>query len=250
MGPGLGGAVAARGFRAAFLVSGAAAAAAVAMGATRLPAPPPAFRPATANILSDLREVTRSRAVVACWIVTFFSTFAWGSLFAFFPLFARDSGISVASTGLIFTAQAAANALARVPLGHLSDRTGRRELYIFFGNLAFALSIACVGWSGGRVLPLYAIFTAVGATMAATFMAVGAVLSEAVPMRVRGLAMGGYNTCIYGGFALSAATLGFVIERRGYPAGFAVAGALCAASTFLFAAVLPIRSGSATAPRQ
>jgi hypothetical protein len=43
--------------------------------------------------------------------------------------------------------------------------------------------------------------------------------------------MGGYNTCIYGGFMVSAATLGFVIQRMGYAAGFAVAGLSCTAAT-------------------
>ncbi|MEK6695757.1 MAG: MFS transporter, partial [Candidatus Deferrimicrobiota bacterium] len=90
-------------------------------------------------------------------------------------------------------------------------------------------------------LPLYLLFAGVGATMAATFTAVGAVLSESVPTRVRGLAMGGYNTCIYGGFMVSAATLGFVIQRMGYTAGFASAGIACALSTAAVAALLKRR---------
>ncbi len=77
--------------------------------------------------------------------------------------------------------------------------------------------------------------------MAATFTAVGAVLSESVDTRVRGLAMGGYNTCIYGGFMVSAATLGFVIQRMGYTAGFAVAGLSCAVATAGVAALLKRR---------
>jgi hypothetical protein len=38
-------------------------------------------------------------------------------------------------------------------------------------------------------------------------------------------------TCIYGGFMVSAVTLGFVIQRMGYTAGFAVAGLSCAVAT-------------------
>jgi MFS family permease len=75
--------------------------------------------------------------------------------------------------------------------------------------------------------------------MAAAFTAIGAVLSEAVPTRIRGLAMGGYNTCIYGGFAVSAATLGAVISRFGFSAGFAVAGGLCALSILVFMFLYP-----------
>jgi uncharacterized membrane protein len=53
--------------------------------------------------------------------------------------------------------------------------------------------------------------------------------------------MGGYNTCIYGGFMASAATLGFVIQRMGYTAGFAVAGLSCAVATAGVAGLLSPR---------
>ncbi|HJX72711.1 MAG TPA: MFS transporter, partial [Candidatus Deferrimicrobiaceae bacterium] len=83
-------------------------------------------------------------------------------------------------------------------------------------------------------------------TMAAAFTVIGAVLSESVPTRVRGLAMGGYNTCIYGGFAVSAATLGAVISRFGFAAGFAVAGGLCALSIGAFVLLFPPSPGPAS----
>lgn len=238
LGPGLGGAVGAAGYRTAFLVSAAVVGAGILAALPRMPAPPPVMRPDSANLLSDLKEIFANRAVIACWIATFFTTYAWGALFAFFPLYARDSGISVAHTGLIFTSQAASNALSRIPIGHLADRTGRRDLYIVSGSLVFALCIAGVGQFPSAA-PLYALFLLAGGAMAATFTAVGALLSEAVETRIRGLAMGGYNTCIYGGFAVSAATLGTVIQRWGFSAGFAVAGGLCAAATLGFPLIFP-----------
>jgi MFS family permease len=231
-GPGLGGTIAGRGFRAAFLVSAFVIAAGLFLAGPR-----------SADLGGDLREIVRNRAVLSCWIATFFSTYAWGALFAFFPLYARDAGISVFHTGLIFTTQAAANALFRIPTGHVMDRTGKRHRYILFGNLLFGLCIAAVGRVQGHAA-IYAIFAAAGAAMAATFTAIGAVLSEAVPTPIRGLAMGGYNTCIYGGFAVSAATLGTVIERSGFPAGFGLAGALCALSILVFAFLFPRRTGT------
>ncbi|HXI19798.1 MAG TPA: MFS transporter, partial [Gemmatimonadales bacterium] len=144
-GPGIGGAVAIFGFRSAFLLSAAVIAVAALAGGLRLPSAPVVIRPKASSLRLDLREIVSNPAVVACWIATFFSTFAWGSLFAFFPLYARDMGISVVHTGLIFTSQAAANAIFRIPVGHLADRTGRRERYILFGNLIFSLAIAVVG---------------------------------------------------------------------------------------------------------
>ncbi len=229
-GPGLGGAIAGGGFRAAFLVSAIVIAAGLLLAGPRMPAPPPVARPPSADLPGDLREILRNRTVVSCWIATFFSTYAWGSLFAFFPLYAKDAGISVFHTGLIFTTQAGANALFRLPTGHVMDKTGKRYRYICYGNTLFGLAILGVGQF--RTVPaLYAIFALAGATMAATFTAIGAELSEAVDTRIRGLTMGGYNTCIYGGFAVSAATLGTVIDRFGFPAGFGLAGALCALSS-------------------
>jgi len=136
--------------------------------------------------------------VLGCWVATFFSTYAWGSLFAFFPLYAKDLGISIAQTGLIFTTQAGVNALCRIPIGHFQDRTGNRRSFILWGNALFGLCIALTGTARGP-LPLYLLFAGVGATMAATFTAVGAVLSESVA-RASGIGDGGYNTCIYGGF--------------------------------------------------
>ncbi len=243
LGPGLGGAVAAAGFRAAFLASAAISAAAIAAAARWTPAPRPPARSASGGLASDLRDMARNRAVVACWAVTFFSTYAWGSLYAFFPLHARDAGISLLHTGLIFTSQAAANALARIPVGHLADRTGRRDRYVVVGNLLLAAAIGLVG-QFRREVPLYLVSVAIGGTMAVTFTAVGAVLSESVETRVRGLAMGGYNTCIYGGFAFSAATLGAAIERSGYAAGFGLAAGFGALGSGLFLVLFPRSAGT------
>ncbi len=237
LGPGLGGAIGAAGFRAAFLVSAAVVGAAIVVGIPRLPAPPPVMRAGSPDLRADLAEILANRAVVACWTVTFFTTYAWGATFSFFPLYARDCGISVAHTGLIFTSQAASNALCRIPIGHLADRTGHRNRYIVLGSLGFALCIGGVGLFSSPA-PLYALFLLAGASMAAAFTAVGALISESVDTRVRGLAMGGYNTCIYSGFAASAATLGAVIHRSGYLSGFAAAGGLGAAAALVFPLII------------
>jgi DHA1 family multidrug resistance protein-like MFS transporter len=233
-GPGLGGAIAAGGFRLAFLVSAAVIGAGLLVGGGRMPAPEPVIRTGTEDLAADFREIVGNRTVIACWVATFFSTYAWGALFAFFPLYARAAGISVTHTGLIFTCQAAANAAFRIPIGGRMDRTGKRKRYIVAGILLFASCIALVGALRAAV-SLYLLFVGIGCSMAAAFTAIGAALSESVPTRIRGLAMGGYNTCIYGGFAVSAATLGPVIARLGFAAGFAVAGGLCALGTIAFA---------------
>ncbi len=239
LGPGLGGAIATSGFGFAFAASALVIAAGIVAGALRVASPPPVHAAARAagSLRADFPELLRNPPVLACWLATFFSTYAWGALFSFFPLYARDTGISIAHTGFIFTTQAAANAVFRIPIGHLQDLRGKRRPFILWGNALFGLFIALTGTTGKEAF-LYVVFAAAGAAMAATFTAVGAVLSESVETRVRGLAMGGYNTCIYGGFMASAATLGVIIQRAGYAAGFALAGILCILSTAAVARLL------------
>jgi len=240
LGPGLGGAVATIGFGTAFVVSAAMIGVGVIVAGFGVgKSAPPAPRPfGGGHLRADFGEIVRNRTVLGCWVATFFSTYALGSLFAFFPLYARDLGISIAQTGLIFTTQAGVNALCRIPIGHLQDRMGNRRTFILWGNTLLGLCIALTGTARGP-LPLYLLFAGVGTTSAAMFTAVGAVLSESVATRVRGLAMGGYTMCIYGGFMASAATLGFVIQRMGYTAGFAVAGLSCVVATAGVVGLLP-----------
>jgi len=249
LGPGFGGVVGTRGFRTAFAVSAFIIGTAVIAGALRIRPPRPSMppRPGTGTLRSGFLEIVRVRAVLACWATTFFSTYAWGTLLAFFPLYARDAGISVSHTGFIFTTQAAANALVRIPAGHLQDRLSDRRRFILWGNILFGLSIALTG-ALRRELLLYLTFAAAGAAMAFTFTAIGTVLSESVEIRVRGLAMGGYNTCIYGGFMASAATIGIVMSHFGYAAGFASAGAACALSTIVAWSPRKFRANAPSTP--
>src|SRR3972149_1087424 len=71
-GPGLGGALAGGGFGTAFLLSAIALAAGLLLGGPRMPAPPPVIRLPSGHLLADFREITRNRAVLACWPTTFF----------------------------------------------------------------------------------------------------------------------------------------------------------------------------------
>jgi MFS family permease len=73
-----------------------------------------------------------------------------------------------------------------------------------------------------------------GAGMALTFTAIGALIAELVPALKRGLAMGMYNSCIYLGMMFGSAALGVALKRIGYPLGFTLAGATALAALALF----------------
>jgi MFS family permease len=61
---------------------------------------------------------------------------------------------------------------------------------------------------------------AFGASMGLAFTSVGALIAEVVSLESRGLAMGGYNTCIYFGMMASSASMGGIIRKIGFEGGF------------------------------
>jgi sugar phosphate permease len=58
--------------------------------------------------------------------------------------------------------------------------------------------------------------------MGLAFTSIGALIAEVVPQESRGLAMGGYNTCIYFGMMLSSALMGPVIKVIGFESAFVI----------------------------
>ena len=61
--------------------------------------------------------------------------------------------------------------------------------------------------------------------MAVAFTSIGALIAETVEPRFRGLAMGGYNACIYFGLMAGSIGMGPLIEAIGYTRGFLWVGA-------------------------
>jgi DHA1 family multidrug resistance protein-like MFS transporter len=56
--------------------------------------------------------------------------------------------------------------------------------------------------------------------MGLAFTSVGALIAETVDSESRGLAMGGYNTCIYFGMMLNSALMGTLIQMIGFKYAF------------------------------
>ena len=137
----------------------------------------------------------------------------------FFPLHAQNQGLNVAEIGLVFAVQGLWNALCRIPFGYLSDRVARRGSLVILGLLGF--SAAMVGFAvSENVVHFIVTATLFGISMGLAFTSVGALTAEVVDQESRGLAMGGYNTCIYFGMMLSSALMGSIIQRIGFANGF------------------------------
>ncbi len=212
------------GFRFAFIASGAILLGAWILAAVGLPEKRGSGGQRHASG-PGFREVAWNPMVLGCWVAVFCLTFAWGALLAFLPLYAQDRGLSRRAIGGLFGVQAFCNMGMRAPVGYLSDRLGVRLPFISAGMLIFAVAAAAIPALQDTLMLTAAIaVTGVGQGIGA--VATGAALSEATEPSVRGAAMGGYSMALYAGVAVGSLIVGPVIERAGFPAGFAVAAAV------------------------
>ena len=227
LGPAVGGAAAERlGYRPVFLVGAAAVALNLWAVGRFLPAPAPG---ADSRRRGQWRRhaagVFASRPLLGCWAATFGACLVAGVFFSFIPLYGDARGLDVAQIGIVFLVQAVANALFRIPFGAVSDRLGKRHYQALAGIVLITLSIASFVPARGFGAFLTAAL-ALGISNAVAFTAVGALIAETVDARFRGLAMGGYNTCIYLGLMTGSVGMGPVIESQGFSAGLLLTAAL------------------------
>ncbi len=177
---------------------------------------------ASANKSGEWLLIFRNRYLWACWIITLALCYELGMFITFVPLLAKDRGIPLASIGIIFLLQGLSNGFSRIPFGHWSDKTSDRRRLVIAGVLGTGVAIAGFGFS--RLLSQFLLFAVIlGAGLALAFTSIGALIALVSSEQTRGLAMGGYNTCIYLGIMVSSLLMGKFIERAGFTSAFLVA---------------------------
>jgi DHA1 family multidrug resistance protein-like MFS transporter len=228
LGPAVGGFVAQhRGFLQVFLISGAIIF--LTFWAVLLLLPPTHLvigdRPEKRNPSIIVRELLKNRPLLSCWLVTLGGCFALGMFITFLPLHAHNQRLNVWQIGLVFAAQGLSNALSRIPFGYLSDKVANRSTLVVLGLIGFSASMAGFAISKSTI-HFVTVAVAFGTSMGLAFTSVGALIAEVVPLESRGLAMGGYNTCIYFGMMLSSASMGAIIRKIGFEHGFFITAAI------------------------
>jgi len=224
LGPAIGGFVAQqRGFLQVFLISGTIIF--LTFWVAVLFLPPThliiAHRPEKPNPSIIVRELLKNRPLLSCWLVTLGGCFALGMFITFLPLHAQNQSLTVWQIGLVFAAQGLSNALSRIPFGYPSDKVANRSTLVVIGLIGFSASMA--GFAISKTTIHFVTFAvAFGTSMGLAFTSVGALIAEVVPFESRGLAMGGYNTCIYFGMMLSSASMGAIIRKIGFEYGFLI----------------------------
>ncbi|UCD90239.1 MAG: MFS transporter [Desulfobacterales bacterium] len=187
------------------------------------------FLPPTHIIMGDrpekqkptiiIKELMQNHPLLSCWLVTLGGCFGLGMFITFLPLHAHNQGLKVGQIGLVFAAQGIANAISRIPFGHLSDKVTNRRTLVVLGLIGFSAAMA--GFAVSKQTIHFVIFAvAFGTSMGLAFTSIGALIAEVVPIESRGLAMGGYNTCIYFGMLISSASMGAIIQNIGFANGF------------------------------
>jgi len=184
-------------------------------------------------------ELLGNRCLVACLLVTVGISIGFGTFLSFLPLYAAGKGIDAAGAGLIFAAHGLINVVCRIPVGIAADRMDRRGI-VALGLLFFSAGLSSLGLFG-RVGSLSACGVLLGAGMALTFTALGALIAESVPPFRRGLAMGMFNSSIYLGLMAGSTLLGLCIRGIGYPAGFAAGGVAALVTLGLFLRLARVR---------
>jgi MFS family permease len=233
LGPATGGYLAKTlGLRQVFAVSAGLLLAVAVVAQLVLPRSPPRHKGDLHAALTGSIRLLRNRRLLACLLATAGSCIGFGVFLTFLPLYATLQGLDPAQVGLVFAAQAMFNVVGRVPIGRLADRCDRSRL-VAAGLVCLAASLAAMG-QVTQLAHLLACSVVLGAGMALTFTAIGALIAELVPAVQRGLAMGMYNSCIYLGMMSGSTAMGLALKQIGYPAGFAAAGSVSLVALILF----------------
>jgi MFS family permease len=233
LGPAMGGYLAkVLGLRQVFFVSGGLLAAVTMIALLVLPKGPSRHAMLLPLTLAGTLSLLRNRSLLACLLATVGSCIGFGVFLTFLPLYASQLGYDAAQVGLVFAAQAVINVVGRVPIGRLADHYDRRWL-VAIGLVFLAIPLMTLG----QVVLLSHLMSCevfMGAGIALTFTAIGALIAELIPAMQRGLAMGMYNSCIYLGMMFGSTVMGLSLKKIGYPLGFAAAGSSALVVLVLF----------------
>jgi MFS family permease len=159
---------------------------------------------------------------------------------AFLLLRARDAGFSPMQVPLVYFGYNMSYALLAYPVGMVSDRIGRRRL-LTAAYVLYAAIYAALAWRASAALIVGA-FLFYGLHSALLEVSERSMIADLVGAERRATAFGIYHTVV--GLALlpASALAGWLWDRFGARATFAVDGSLALVAALLFTALLPARA--------
>ena len=159
------------------------------------------------------------------------------SSMAFVLLRAGQVGFTAAQVPLVYVVYNVVYAALSWPLGHLSDRIGRRPL-LFAAYLWFAGCYALLAWQPTRVA-VVAAFAGLGVHSALLEGTQRSLLADFVAVERRATAYGLYYAVVGAALLPASVVGGFLWDRFGPPVTFGVSATLALVAALLFALLLP-----------
>jgi MFS family permease len=194
--------------------------------------PAPSTRAARASLLDGLRFSLRRRELL---LVSFGNllvslTFA-GAVSTFFPIYAKDAGLTEATIGTLFAVRAFVSALGRLPNSIVTRKLGDQP--VLFGALGLQMLVMFGIARAHGLLPLAALLALEGLAYGAYLVASQTWVADHTEAAWRGAAVGLYST--FGSLGGIIAPLGFglLADRHGVRSVYIVNGWLLAAGLAL-----------------
>ena len=203
-----------------------------------LPEPPGHHRRSgyTGGFGATLWQLRHNRRLLGTLLMTVGGCMGFGLFISFVPLYVRNLGLPTMAVGGVCAVQALTNAIARIPAGWFCDRIEDRRVLVLGGMFFFALSNAAFGLCT-KLVSLLCVAACMGLSMGIAFTVICALIVDAVPAQMRGVAMGCYNTSVYLGMWLCAVGMGWVISEHGFQLGFYLTGGIILVALILFGLV-------------
>lgn len=149
----------------------------------------------------------------------------------FFPHYAMDLGASYSLLGIIVSIYGAVQLVSQIPVGRLSDRTGRKKI-LLFGLVTFStLPILYIYAKSATALLFIRALGGLGAS--AVWPIAMALIIDQADARGRGAAMGWYNAAFFSALALGPLFGGVLYDFLGKNAPFYLWALLGTASLLL-----------------
>jgi MFS family permease len=184
------------------------------------------------------------KRLISLCATIFLADIVLGLLVSTFSVYARVSGTTVATIGLINTVAGLVNLGAAIPFGTLSDRVGRFRL-LAGGLLAFATAMLVLGLSASApVLWFGKLLFGLGSV--AVFQTGHALVGDLTRPDQRHFAFGLLSTCMALGYGLGPFLGGILTDHLGHVFAYLLAVLVALAAGYLAARTFPAAADPAS----
>ena len=191
----------------------------------------------------DSKPIRENLQKMGLFLYVFMFSMGFGITIPAVPIFARDIGTSYIGVGLVGVAYGLSYTILAIPLGRLSDRVGRKNVFAFASILSLVASLSYVFAS--RTEHLMVARALEGVAWASFFPTVEAVSADLSVQTKHGRAMDLFAALYGSGYAFDSLTSGSILEIAGYRSAF-ISYALMSFTALVL--ILLRSSGSATKP--